>query len=198
MFKLRIFFKIACIFRVFFADILWTERITKASNLKHSQECTGPFMLLRFFIIFSLQADLKLTKVVPLSVYVASFSRQLVLSEVLEYFLNTISTIAWKPWFVISWWIRCHTCKSFCFILVNLILQDPVLYISFPLLWSLLDFFAANTDAEAEYNDAGKPALHHILIFIIYYIMSTMKEPLVFFYIAIVFFLYLNIQNILH
>ena len=39
---------------------------------------------------------------------------------------------------------------------VDLTLQDPVLYISFPLLWSLLDFFAGNSDAEAVFNDAGE------------------------------------------
>lgn len=30
-----------------------------------------------------------------------------------------------------------------------------MLYISFPLLWSLLDFFAANADVEDGFNDAG-------------------------------------------
>ena len=38
---------------------------------------------------------------------------------------------------------------------VELILQDPVLYISFPLVWSLLDFFAANSDVEDGFNNAG-------------------------------------------
>ena len=44
---------------------------------------------------------------------------------------------------------------TICFFVVNLTLQDPVLYISFPLLWSLLDFFAANSHGEAVLNDAG-------------------------------------------
>ncbi|XP_028401865.1 vacuolar protein sorting-associated protein 13C-like [Dendronephthya gigantea] len=40
--------------------------------------------------------------------------------------------------------------------IVDLTMQDPVLYISFPLLWSLLDFFAVNSNTEAVvFNDAG-------------------------------------------
>ena len=47
-----------------------------------------------------------------------------------------------------------HKTSVSCF-LVDLTLQDPVLYISFPLLWSLLDFFAANADAKEGFNDTG-------------------------------------------
>jgi hypothetical protein len=52
----------------------------------------------------------------------------------------------------VIWSFLCCIFVSFS---VNLILQDPVLYISFPLLWSLLDFFSAKSDLEAGFNDAG-------------------------------------------
>ena len=49
----------------------------------------------------------------------------------------------------------CRIKRPYRVFLVDLTLQDPVLYISFPLLWSLLDFFAANADAKEGFNDTG-------------------------------------------